>query len=261
MINVLVTGASGQLGRTIQELGVNYPEIDFIFKNSKELDITNNTYVNNVFEEVNFNYCINCAAYTNVEQAEKTPEIAFKVNADGAKNIANACKTNDVILIHISTDYVFDGEKKDPYSVNDLPNPINEYGKSKLLGETNIQEILDDYFIIRTSWLYSKVHGKNFYKTIIAKAQKGELIKVTDQQFGCPTNAENLTKYLLHIISINSNNYGIHHYTDGNAMTWFDFAFQILQNNGFKPSLFLVKDRNYRTFAKRPVFSVLKTQK
>tara|TARA_R110000868_G_scaffold205840_2_gene454471 strand:+ start:2844 stop:3620 length:777 start_codon:yes stop_codon:yes gene_type:complete len=257
MINVLVTGASGQLGRTIQELGVNYPEIDFIFKNSKELDITNNTYVNNVFEEGNFNYCINCAAYTNVEQAEKTPEIAFKVNADGAKNIANACKTYDVILIHISTDYVFDGEKKDPYTIFDKPNPINEYGKSKLLGEKYIQETLDNFLIIRTSWLYSKIHGSNFYKTILEKANQRETINITDDQIGCPTNAENLTKYILDLILKKSENYGIHHYTDGIAMTWFDFAFQILKNGGFKPELLLVKDRNYRTFALRPKNSIL----
>jgi dTDP-4-dehydrorhamnose reductase len=258
MIKILVTGASGQLGLSIQDISKEYPTIDFYFKDSKELDISNEKIVNQTFNQNNFDYCINCAAYTNVEQAEKTPELAFAVNAEGVKNIAKACKAFDVTLINISTDYVFDGEKNEPYTTEDTPNPINEYGKSKLAGEKYIQEILDDYFIIRTSWLYSKVHGKNFYKTILEKAQKGELISVTDEQIGCPTNVDNLTKYLLHIISTNSDNYGIHHFTDGVAMTWFDFAVQILKNNSFNPKMLLVKDRNYRTFAKRPKYSVLK---
>ena len=124
--------------------------------NSKELDITRLKMVEEIFGSNQFDFCINCAAYTNVEQAEKQPDKAFVINGEGVKNIAIACKANNVVLIHISTDYVFDGAKETPYSVKDQPNPINEYGKSKLLGEQYIQQILKKYYIVRTSWLYSE---------------------------------------------------------------------------------------------------------
>lgn len=257
MIKILVTGASGQLGMTIRDSVKNYPELKFDFRNSNELDITNPEIVNSVFNKIAFDFCINCAAYTNVEQAEKTSEIAFKVNAEGVKNIAIACKQNSVKLIHISTDYVFDGEKNEPYTVNDTPNPINEYGKSKLLGESYIQETLDNYLIIRTSWLYSKIHGTNFYKTILAKAKKGELISVTDEQIGCPTDAKNLADFISKIITSNIEKREIIHFCDQESMTWYNFAYSILQNNGFNEYNQLVKDRNYRTFARRPKNSIL----
>ena len=260
MIKILVTGASGQLGMTIRDRSKTFPKFDFEFCNSNELDISNREIVTSAFHKKKFDYCINCAAYTNVEQAEKTPEMAFKVNAEGVKNIALACKQNSVKLIHISTDYVFDGEKDKPYTVKDTPNPINEYGKSKLLGEQYIQEILDDYFIIRTSWLYSKVHGKNFYKTILEKAQKGEIIRVTDEQIGCPTDAKNLAGFILKIITCNFMKREIIHFCDQEQMTWYDFAYYILQNNGFNEYNQLVKDRNYRTFAKRPKYSILEIE-
>ncbi len=160
MNQVLVTGAGGQLGKCIQKIIELYPTLEFNFMYSKELDITIIENVNQVFNTGNFDYCINCAAYTNVDQAEQTPEKAFKINAEGAKNLALACKWHNVVLIHISTDYVFDGEKSTPYTVEDEPNPINQYGNSKLKGEKYVQEILKNYFIIRTSWLYSEF-GKN----------------------------------------------------------------------------------------------------
>ena len=132
MINVLVTGAGGQLGKTIKALfSKNNCNLNVVFVTKEELDITNSESTHAFFLNNKFDYCINCAAYTNVEQAEKTPEIAFKVNAEGVKFLAKSCKTSDTILIHISTDYVFDGEKSEPYTVDDIPNPINEYGKSK----------------------------------------------------------------------------------------------------------------------------------
>ena len=133
MIKILVTGATGQLGQCLQKLAPIYKELGFTFKNSREFDITDGKSVKAIFQIDQYDLCINCAAYTDVEQAEKTPEIAYKVNAEGVKNLALACKKNNVNLIHISTDYVFDGEKSEPYTVADLPNPINEYGKSERL--------------------------------------------------------------------------------------------------------------------------------
>ena len=256
MKRILVTGASGQLGLSIQNIHRKYTNLDFEFMNSKELDITNLKTVQEIFKSNHFDFCINCAAYTNVEQAEKHPEKAFAINGEGVKNIAIACKTNNVVLIHISTDYVFDGEKKAPYTPQDKPNPINEYGKSKLLGEHYIQQILNKYYIIRISWLYSEF-GKNFYKTILKKAQTEPIIYVTDKEIGCPTNANNLTKHILELIASNTENYGIHHFTDGEAMTWYMFAEKILAENKMIMGIKLEKAKDFSTFARRPKSSIL----
>ena len=256
MNRILVTGASGQLGLSVQNIHKKYIDLDFEFMNSKELDITNLKRVQEIFESNHFDYCINCAAYTSVEQAEKKPEKAFAINGEGVKNIALACKANNVVLIHISTDYVFDGAKKAPYTTQDKPNPINEYGKSKLLGEQYIQQILKKYYIVRTSWLYSEF-GTNFYKTILKKAQTEPVIYVTDREIGCPTNANNLTKYILEVMVLGNNDYGIYHFTDGKAMTWFSFAEKTIVENGLNRTTMVVRDNNYRSFAMRPKNSVL----
>lgn len=258
MIRVLVTGANGQLGQSIQKITSDYRELEFVFKNSKELDIANASKVALVFDEGQFHYCINCAAYTNVEKAEKEKRKAFSINAEAVRNIAESCLKNDVTLIHISTDYVFDGEKKEAYTINDTPNPINVYGASKLKGEEYIREILERYFIVRTSWLYSEF-GNNFYKTILRKAKEEKVLQVTDEQTGCPTHAHNLAKFIFNQIESGSTNYGIRHFTDEQSMTWHGFAQKILRNNGLEEKLHLEKVENYRTFARRPKNSVLKT--
>ncbi|ALM08453.1 dTDP-4-dehydrorhamnose reductase [Sediminicola sp. YIK13] len=260
MKRVLVTGASGQLGMSLKDIHKDFQELEFVFKDRSELDIISRDQVKDIFSSGNFDFCINCAAYTDVEQAEKTPAIAYKINAEGVKNMALACKEYNVVFIHISTDYVFDGEKGLPYTVDDLPNPINEYGKSKREGERHIQEILKQYYIVRTSWLYHKEHGKNFYKTILKKAEKGETIYVTDEQVGCPTNAANLAQFILGLISLEDSNYGIIHYTDGEAMTWYDFSKKIIAENNFSSVATVVRDNNYRSFAARPKNSVLSLQ-
>ncbi|SIQ04233.1 dTDP-4-dehydrorhamnose reductase [Maribacter ulvicola] len=257
MKKVLVTGANGQLGQCLQKIAPLYKDLDFLFQSSKDLDITNDVAVELLFEKEQFNYCINCAAYTNVEQAEKTPEIAFKVNAEGVRTLALFSKKYNVSLIHISTDYVFDGEKKEPYTIDDIPNPINEYGKSKLLGEKYIQEIMENYAIIRTSWLYSEI-GKNFYTTILKKAKAGENLAVTSNQTGCPTNANNLARYILELIVQNKKIVGIFHFTDGKSMTWYDFASKILLENNLQKQVKLVDRSNYLNFAQRPTCSILK---
>lgn len=258
MKSVLVTGTNGQLGRSIRDIVADYPDLHVIFKGKDTLDVANDQEVKNTFDSSKYDYCINCAAYTNVEQAEINPELAYKINTEGAKNLALACKEHNVILIHISTDYVFDGTKREPYTVEDEPNPINEYGKSKLEGEVVIQEILNTFFIIRTSWLYHKVHGKNFYKSIVEKASAEEVLKVTDAQKGCPTNASNLARYILDLIAQNNKGYGILHFTDNEAMTWYDFAKRILEENNLSHKAQLKKAKNYRTFARRPKNSILK---
>jgi dTDP-4-dehydrorhamnose reductase len=257
MKKVLVTGASGQLGLSIQEIHLQYPNLKFYFLNSKQLDITQKHSVKDVFNQGKFDYCINCAAYTNVEQAEKTPKIAYQVNGEGVENLARACKNYNVSLIHISTDYVFDGQKKEPYSIYDIPKPINEYGKSKLLGENHIKNLLNNYFIIRTSWLYSKTNGNNFYRTILERAKKGDTLNITDQQIGCPTNALNLALYILNNLVEEKINFGIVHFTDNVVMTWYQFAENIITENKLEDRVILLKAENYLTFARRPKNSVL----
>lgn len=257
MKKILVTGAKGQLGQTLKELSQNRTEFFFDFKNSKDLDITDSNKMNSVFSKGNYDYCINCAAYTNVEQAEKSPELAYRINADAVKNLAILCINNKVDLIHISTDYVFDGTKTSPYTVNDKTNPINEYGKAKLQGEQNIREVTPNHFILRTSWLYSKKYGHNFYRTILKKAKEGAELRITDEQIGCPTNTQTLSKFIIEEVILGDTEYGTYHVTDGKAMTWYDFAKQILFEHGLDKNTKLVLDRNYRTFAKRPKNSML----
>lgn len=258
MKTVLVTGSEGQLGKCLQKISASYGDISFFFETKNTLDIRQKEALTEVFNRSGFDFCINCAAYTDVERAEKEPVKAFEVNALGVKNLALACLETQTKLVQISTDYVFDGKKSEGYYPSDTPNPINEYGRSKLAGENWIREILTDFVIVRTSWLYSE-YGNNFYKTILAKAAKGEDLQVTDEQLGCPTNANNLAVYLLEKINTAIAWQGIHHYTDGEAMSWFTFANKILEENGLEKKINIVKARNYRTFAARPKNSVLKS--
>ena len=194
MTQVLITGANGQLGKSIHKIASEHPELELVFKGSRELDITNAEDVKQAFDSGRYRYCINCAAYTNVEKAESEPEKAYSVNAEGVRNLAANCLKNDVTLIHISTDYVFDGEKEEPYSIQDKPNPINIYGASKLMGENHVRELLDSYLIIRTSWLYSEF-GKNFYKTIIQKAKVGGNLKSYRRTDWMPYPCRQLSKF------------------------------------------------------------------
>ncbi|WP_396602620.1 dTDP-4-dehydrorhamnose reductase [Algibacter sp. R77976] len=256
---ILVTGANGQLGKTIKELYYdNDIGLEFVFVSKKELDITKQDLLHLFFKQNHFHYCINCAAYTDVEQAEKTPEIAYNINSDGVSNLAYECSENNIVLIHISTDYVFDGESEKPYEVTDRTNPINEYGKSKLDGEIKIKSILKRYFIVRTSWLYSRKYGNNFYKTILKKAKEEKELHITVDQTGCPTNTESLSNYLLKLIINNSKDYGIKHFCDEKIMTWYDFTHKILIENDLLGKTKLVKLEKYLTFARRPKKSILK---
>jgi len=257
---VLVTGSDGQLGKSIKALKRKNLNLDFCFADSKILDITSRKNIELFFRNNSFDYIINCAAYTNVEQAEKETEKAHLVNAEGVKNLAESCKRNNIVLIHISTDYVFDGNTDSPYNEEDIPNPINEYGKSKLKGEIYIQETLKNHFIVRTSWLYSE-HGKNFYKTILEKSNTQTNFTITTGETGTPTNANDLAKFLIGIIEGKSENYGTYHFSNLGNTTWFDFAKEILMNLGKLREIKLEKINKYPTFAQRPKYSVLDKNK
>lgn len=261
MINVLVTAKDGQLGQCFQDIALNYPEINFFFKSSSELDITNKATVDSVFNsEVPFDYCINAAAYTAVDKAEDNIELADQVNHIGAQNLALACKKHQVILIHISTDFVFDGKSSKAYLESDITNPLGVYGETKLKGEQAISKTLEQHFIIRTSWLYSEF-GNNFLKTMLRLASERNEIGVVGDQIGSPTYAKDLAEAVLQIIEAKSSAYGIYHYSNDGEISWYDFAKEIFRLSGSSIKLNKIGTTDYPTPAERPQFSVLNTTK
>lgn len=260
MKKVLVTGAGGQLGQCFQRQAEQFPQLEFVFATSEKFDLTLTPVMDVYLRKHEFDYCINCAAYTNVEQAETHREMAFNVNADGVKHLAKACRDNGVVLIHFSTDYVFDGGKRALYSEEDETNPLNIYGGSKLMGEECIQEEMEQYFIFRTSWLYSDI-GHNFFNTIRKKAAAGEVLNITTEQVGTPTNAYDLAGFVLRIINEGSSAYGIYHYSNLGEATWYDFAAEILKLTGTSEKVELRENNNFATVAKRPGYSVLAKDK
>ena len=260
MKTVLVTGASGQLGSCIKKFSETEDAIDWLFMDSSEIDITSKCDLEQCFKSKRIDYCINAAAYTNVEKAESEQENAFKVNADAVKNLALICKKNRTVLIHISTDYVFDGNSSKPYSETDATNPINVYGASKLKGETYIQENMIEYFIFRTSWLFSEF-GHNFYKTILKKAAENATLNITTAQTGTPTNANHLAVLILKLIRERNSNYGLYHFSNLGETTWYVFAEEILRVSNNLEKIQLNKDNSYKTIAARPAYSVMDKQK
>jgi len=257
---VLVTGAKGQLATTIKDFFSNNQDgIDFTFVSKQDLDITNPNILNAFFKVNKFKYCINCAAYTNVEQAEKTPQTALAINALGVKNLAEVCLQSSCILIHISTDYVFDGKKNAPYKETDTPNPINAYGKSKLQGEQFIQSILKEYFIIRTSGLYSR-YGKNFFKTIVKKINEEQELKVINDQTTAPTSCIELTRFIYFLIKTNQKNFGIFHFSASGEASWYDFAKEISNHFNYK-LIYPVSSAQFPSKVNRPKSSVLDNNK
>ena len=259
MKTVLVTGTSGQLGSCIKKLAAAKDDIDWLFMDSSEIDITSQCDLEECFKSKRIDYCINAAAYTNVEKAESEQEKAFSINADAVKSLAEICKKNRTVLIHISTDYVFDGIGSKPYSETESTNPINVYGASKLKGETYIQEISNEYFIFRTSWLFSEF-GHNFFKTILKKASENATLNITTEQTGTPTNANHLAQLILKLIREKNADYGLYHFSNLGETTWFGFAEEILRVSNNLQKVKLNKDNSYKTIAARPKYSVLDKQ-
>lgn len=257
---ILVTGASGQLGRSLQDLAHVYPNMEFLFLDSNALDITDHEAVAEIFKTDGFDYCINCAAYTNVEQAEKSPEIAFKVNAEAVKNLALACKKHGVTLIHISTDYVFDGAKSQLYTENDRTNPISVYGATKLDGELAVKSALKEYFILRTSWLYSE-HGQNFVKNMLRLGAEKEVLNIISDQIGTPTYVKDLAFVIIKLITENNTSYGTYHYSNEGVASWYDFTKAIFEYAHINCKVIPINTDGYPSPAKRPAFSVMDKSK
>jgi dTDP-4-dehydrorhamnose reductase len=257
---VLVTGANGQLGQSLQFIAPNYPELHFIFCTSSDLDITNLESCQAVFLKTKPNYCINAAAYTAVDKAESEAEKAHLINVIGAKNLALVCKQYSTVLLHVSTDFIFNGNASKPYSEEYIPNPTGVYGQTKLDGEKAIQAVFDNYFIIRTSWVYSQF-GNNFMKTMLRLASERDSISVVNDQIGTPTNAVDLAECLVKIITSNSHlpssNFGIYNFSNEGQCSWFDFAQKIFEVNKVIIDLKPIPTTSFPTPAKRPAFSVL----
>ena len=260
MINLLVTGSSGQLGQCLKQLLLSATDISCYFAAREDLDITNSDELQQFFSDHNFDYCINTAAYTNVEKAESEQKEAFLINAEGAYSLAKACKKHNVVLLHISTDYVFDGMAKTPYQEQDRTNPLNVYGASKLKGEQHIVDTWKKHFIIRTSWLYSQ-YGQNFLNSMLQFAKQKKALTITTQQKGTPTNANDLAQVLVTIIKTGNARYGVYHFSNQGEATWYDFAKAIFKATGEIDTVNLAKTEHYATFAKRPSYSVLNCNK
>jgi len=257
MRNVLVTGSNGQLASCIKDLAKQYEGLNFIYTDYQELDICDLNQVNTFFKSnKKIDYCINCAAYTAVDKAETEVDKAFEINATGAKNLAIVCDKFDTILIQVSTDFVFNGEKNEPYTETDVAKPISVYGASKLQGEIEIKQTLETYFILRTSWLYSE-HGANFMKTMLKLAETRDEISVVSDQIGTPTYAGDLADVILKIISSKNTNFGLYHYSNDGVASWYDFAKAIFEESNKEIRLNPIKTEAYPTAEKRPFYSVM----
>ena len=257
MKKILIIGGNGQLGNCLNKLISEYAlDYEFHFTDYDTLDITNQKQINEYFSEYEPHYCINVSAYTAVDLAEQEKEKAFAINAEGVKYLAEACAEKGIDLIHISTDYVFSGDTNIPYSEGDFTNPLSVYGASKLEGENLALENNPKTIIIRTSWLYSEF-GKNFVKTMLNLFSTKDELNVVADQFGQPTNANDLAEVIMKIISTEEKEYGVFHFSNYPETTWFDFAKKIAELSKSKIKINPISTEQYPTPAKRPKRSTM----
>jgi len=257
-MKVLVTGGKGQLGQALEELIVNQKHSNWEadFKSSQELDITDFEAVSEVLGSKEYAYCINCAAFTHVDKAEENTDLARQVNVNGARNLALGCHQNSTALIHVSTDFVFDGFQNTPYSEEDVARPLGFYGDTKYKGERAIISNLEEHFILRTSWLYSE-YANNFMKTMMRLGAEREELSVVYDQVGTPTYALDLAQTIVQIIDAHSIEYGIYNYSNEGVASWYDFAKAIFEEAQLEVNLKPILSADYPTPARRPNYSVL----
>ena len=255
-MNILVTGANGQLGNEMRRAS-NGSSNKYIFTDVQELDITNLEAIKKMVKDNDVNVIVNCAAYTNVDKAEDDYDMADLLNNKAVENLATAAKSNDATLIHVSTDYVFKGEKSTPCQENWATDPNGVYGVTKLAGEKSIERVGCKYMIFRTAWLYSK-HGKNFVKTMKQLTADKDQLKVVFDQVGTPTYAGDLADLITKVIEENMlDKQGIYHYSNEGAISWYDFAQEICELAGNKCDIQPCHSDEFPSKVKRPSFSVL----
>ena len=264
-MNILVTGSNGQLGSEVKDLAAKYKDFSFFFRDLPALDICSSDQLDVFLTENKINTVINCAAYTAVDKAEQDAEIAEKVNSEGVLNLVNALAKVNGKLIHISTDYVFDGNSFLPYQESDEVNPIGVYGNTKRSGELAVLNSDIDGIVIRTSWLYS-AYGNNFVKTMLRLGNERDELGVIFDQVGTPTNASDLAQACLDILSskkqskMNSKG-NLYHFSNEGVASWYDFAITIMALGKVVCHIKPIETKDYPTAAKRPHFSVLNKSK
>ena len=270
-MRILVIGKNGQLGQSIKK-NVDEKKIhdlnnyDFVFIGREELNLEHIENIKSYFDLNEFNIIINCAAYTKVDEAEENHKQANLINNIAVREIAKIAKTKNIKLIHISTDFVFDGSKKKPYTEDDATSPLNIYGETKLAGELGVMSIMEtNSLIIRTSWLYSEF-GNNFVKTILNLATKNNSLDIVSDQIGAPTYARDLADSILHIVSTenfigNEKPTAIFHYSNEGKSSWYEFAKEVISISGISCHLNPIKTEDYPLPAKRPKYSILSKKK
>lgn len=261
MNNILVFGAAGQLGQSVKQLAEKEKITGIIFPAEESADILDISKLTDLFQKHRPQFCVNCAAYTAVDRAEEEDkDTARKVNKNGPLNLARLCKEYGTTLIHISTDFVFEGNMPHLLTETEKANPVNIYGLTKLEGENEIISTSDRYYIIRTSWLYSE-YGNNFVKTMLKLALERDELKVIFDQIGTPTYAADLAAAILHIIASGKDDYGIYHYSNEGVASWYDFTKAIFDIAGKEITVLPISTKEYPAKAARPAYTVMDKSK
>lgn len=256
MENIVVFGASGQLGQSLKTAAGDKGLTNIFFPPENEANILSLDTLQKIFENYRPAWCINCAAYTAVDKAEDDEDTARLINAKGVENIAALCKGYNSVLIHTSTDFVFKGDKPVPLTEDDVAEPVNIYGVTKLEGEKAVSGLLDKYYTLRTSWLYSE-YGNNFVKTMLRLGAERDELKIVADQVGTPTYAIDLAHCILQIISSGIPAYGTYHYSNEGVASWYDFAKAIFDISGTGLKTLPIRTSEYPTRAVRPAYSVM----
>lgn len=257
---ILITGANGQVGSEFKLLSSAFPQYHFLFASKNELQIADENSVTDFFKSNKIDVCVNCAAYTAVDKAEQERALATNVNTTAVEYLAKACATYHTQLIHISTDYVFDGTTSEPYKPNDKTNPVNFYGQTKLDGELLAMQENKNTIIIRTAWVYSS-YGNNFVKTMMRLMSERESIAVVNDQLGAPTYAGDLAAAIMQIIDKNNFVSGIYHYSNSGHISWYDFAKEIAKQINSTCIVHPISTAQFPKPAARPAYSVMHTEK